>query len=248
MGEFKLLLSDLETLTQKKDQLGNPVTSKVQAIAINVSNIPSMDASALLTIVEMVETYHHRNIRVCFIQVSDEIRQSFHLAGLEKLVGPENFFETNHGAIRYLEANVIIHDPNRQAYESFEANKSPLSSHDTSPEITPMSSRRGSAISPSLQITKLASPMSLTGSRGSSRGGGSPAVIAGSNVPGLSVEPILHAETEAEDDYFQEDDLHGLENKEITKSAESIAKGISSTETTPNLRKKDDDEFFEITP
>jgi len=116
MGEFKLLLDDLEKLTTKKIEEGSS-TARIQAIAINCSNIPNMDASALLTLLEMVETYNHRGVRVVFIQINEAIHRMFELGGLLKLIGEESIFESNHGAIRYLEVNVIKKVPQADNFE-----------------------------------------------------------------------------------------------------------------------------------
>jgi len=103
IGEFKLLLDDIEAITNQKVQDGRVDTAGlVRVIAINIGTIPSVDASVLLTFQEMVETYNNRGIKVCIIEPNSRIVASFERVGLLTLLGKEFIFNSNEDAITYI--------------------------------------------------------------------------------------------------------------------------------------------------
>ncbi|GAM21169.1 hypothetical protein SAMD00019534_043440, partial [Acytostelium subglobosum LB1] len=105
ISQFKQLLAEIEKMMDKSAiEAGNGGTP-LQSIVINIVNIPQVDASALLTIQEMVEAYHKRNIKVAFVQMSEKIKDSFKKSGLFDLITAQMIFESNYEAVTYLEHN-----------------------------------------------------------------------------------------------------------------------------------------------
>ncbi|EGC39570.1 hypothetical protein DICPUDRAFT_52580 [Dictyostelium purpureum] len=106
IGQFKQLLSEIERMMDKSSSVTGSGSTPLQSIIINVVNIPEMDASALLTIEEMVEAYHKRSVKVAFVQVSEKIKDSFKKSGLYDIVTPQYLFDSNYEAVTFLEQNI----------------------------------------------------------------------------------------------------------------------------------------------
>lgn len=54
----------------------------------------------------MVEAYHHKGIKTCFIEVNDKVRARFEISGIVKATGAEYFFNDNASAIEHIETNI----------------------------------------------------------------------------------------------------------------------------------------------
>ncbi|KAF2070682.1 hypothetical protein CYY_008008 [Polysphondylium violaceum] len=122
ISQFKQLLAEIERMMDKSINVTGSGSTPLQSIIINVVNIPVMDASALLTIEEMVEAYHSRNIKIAFVQMSDKIKESFKKSGLYAIITPQYIFDSNYEAVTFLENNanhpdVHISMPTNSAFE-----------------------------------------------------------------------------------------------------------------------------------
>ncbi|EFA76110.1 Sulfate transporter [Heterostelium album PN500] len=105
ISQFKQLLAEIERMMDKSAMEAGNGGTPLQSIIINIVNIPVVDASALLTLQEMVEAYHKRNIKVSFVQMSEKIKDSFKKSGLYDLITPQLIFDSNYEAVTYLEHN-----------------------------------------------------------------------------------------------------------------------------------------------
>ncbi|KYQ91218.1 Sulfate transporter [Tieghemostelium lacteum] len=106
ISQFKQLLSEIEKMMDRSAVTTGSGSTPLQSIIINVVNIPVMDASALMTIQEMVEAYHRRNVKVAFVQMSDKIKDSFKKSGLYDIITPQYIFESNYEAVTFLEYSI----------------------------------------------------------------------------------------------------------------------------------------------
>jgi len=125
ISQFKQLLAEIERMMDKSINVTGSGSTPLQSIIINVVNIPVMDASALLTIEEMVEAYHSRNIKIAFVQMSEKIKESFKKSGLYDIITPQYIFDSNYEAVTFLENNahhpdVHISMPTNSAFEENE--------------------------------------------------------------------------------------------------------------------------------
>lgn len=75
------------------------------AVVFDISRMTSIDASALKLMIEIIQDYLAKNIRVCFVQLNPKNIMKFQRSGLMKMVGNENFFEKTRDAV-----NTICHD------------------------------------------------------------------------------------------------------------------------------------------
>eukprot|EP01113_Clastostelium_recurvatum_P007352 TRINITY_DN1341_c0_g1_i3.p1 TRINITY_DN1341_c0_g1~~TRINITY_DN1341_c0_g1_i3.p1 ORF type:complete len:784 (+),score=218.70 TRINITY_DN1341_c0_g1_i3:146-2497(+) len=120
IGQVKQLLQDIENMidTVNEEVNYNPevafntsstaAITPLQVVVLQVASIPSMDASALATIEEIVSNYKKRHMRLAFVQVSPKVREGFERAGLMHELGEDMMFDSTHEAITYLENNVIV--------------------------------------------------------------------------------------------------------------------------------------------
>ncbi|KAN0034655.1 hypothetical protein ACTFIV_001187 [Dictyostelium citrinum] len=106
IGQFKQLLSEIERMMDRSTNVTGSGSTPLQSIIINVVNIPVMDASALLTIEEMVTAYHKRSVKVAFVQMSEKIKESFKQSGLYDIVTPQYIFDSNYEAVSFLEQSI----------------------------------------------------------------------------------------------------------------------------------------------
>lgn len=142
MGEFKLLLENLEKVIKETENS----TQSIKGLAINMKNVSSVDASALLTFHEMVEAYKTRGMKTCFVEVNEKVLARFEIAGIKQLVGTDCFFSSNESALQYLE-RLPKRASSKAATPSPSTPASPLSSHSqntissmyppSSPGVTP---------------------------------------------------------------------------------------------------------------
>jgi len=118
IGQVKQLLQDIEALIDNANEEVNygpdgqfsaptSAVTPLQAVVLIVASIPSMDASALATIAELVENYRKRNIRLAFVQVSPQVKEAFARADLLKEIGEDMFFESTDDAVTHLETKVV---------------------------------------------------------------------------------------------------------------------------------------------
>ncbi|KAI9098695.1 sulfate transporter family-domain-containing protein [Phlyctochytrium arcticum] len=82
----------------------------IHAVVFDFGAVTDIDASATLTLLEIVDEYLHRGIEVCFVKLRRSCRDAFLRSGLYDRVGPARFFKKIRHAIAYLEAN--SHSPN----------------------------------------------------------------------------------------------------------------------------------------
>ncbi|EGG21441.1 Sulfate transporter [Cavenderia fasciculata] len=115
IGQFKQLLSEIERMMDKAGSESGNGSVPLQSIIINVCNIPVVDASALLTLQEMVEAYHKRNVKVAFVQVSEKIKESFKKSGLYDIITPQFIFDSNFEAVTFLEQHIEAKLPENQS-------------------------------------------------------------------------------------------------------------------------------------
>lgn len=65
--------------------------------------MPSIDASALLHVTQLVKAYRARNISVCFVKVRDAVKRKFVVCGLlGEILPSECFHRKIHDAEAYL--------------------------------------------------------------------------------------------------------------------------------------------------
>eukprot|EP01132_Coremiostelium_polycephalum_P007813 gene7813-9616_t len=108
IAQFKQLLAEIERMMDKAASVVGSGSTRLQSIIINVCNIPVMDASALLTIEEMVHAYHTRKVKVAFVGMSEKIRDSFKRSGLYQIITPQLIFDSNYEAVTFLEQTINI--------------------------------------------------------------------------------------------------------------------------------------------
>ncbi|KAJ1554428.1 Solute carrier 26, partial [Nowakowskiella sp. JEL0078] len=75
--------------------------SEIHSVIFDFEGVTEIDASATLTLLEIVEEYHHRNILVCFVKVRENCRTQFDRSGLFELVGEQNFFSKINTAVDF---------------------------------------------------------------------------------------------------------------------------------------------------
>ncbi|KAI8622375.1 sulfate transporter family-domain-containing protein [Chytriomyces sp. MP71] len=76
--------------------------SELQAVIFEVSAVGNIDASATQTLLEVVESYHARNITVCFVKLQPSCKPWFTRSGLIDIVGADHFFSKMSDALRFL--------------------------------------------------------------------------------------------------------------------------------------------------
>lgn len=77
--------------------------SALRAVIFDIENMPQIDASAIQILNEIVESYHHRGIEVCFVKLRDANKAIFLRSGLlGDVVGSDCFFRKIGDAMVYL--------------------------------------------------------------------------------------------------------------------------------------------------
>ncbi|KAJ3305879.1 Solute carrier 26 [Blyttiomyces sp. JEL0837] len=79
-----------------------PTDGAIHSVIFDIGAVTAVDASATQTLLEIVESYHSRNIIVCFVKLRENCRLWFERAGLYDLVGSEHFFNKISDAIESL--------------------------------------------------------------------------------------------------------------------------------------------------
>ncbi|KAJ3101434.1 Solute carrier 26 [Phlyctochytrium planicorne] len=76
--------------------------SGIKGVVFDISSVQEVDASATQTLLEIVESYHSRNILVCFVKLRDSCKPHFMRSGLWALVGMDHFFDKIRDALDFL--------------------------------------------------------------------------------------------------------------------------------------------------
>ncbi|KAI8833909.1 hypothetical protein BC829DRAFT_422437 [Chytridium lagenaria] len=84
-------------------------TTHVQGVIFDIGAMNGIDATATQILLEIVETYHNRNIVVCFVKLRDSCKPLFMRSGLW-LVGMEHFFDKIRDALEYLRETSHVED------------------------------------------------------------------------------------------------------------------------------------------
>ncbi|KAL7750148.1 hypothetical protein RI367_004320 [Sorochytrium milnesiophthora] len=71
----------------------------VMHVVFEVSNMHGVDATALHTLVEVVENYHRRHVVVSFVKLRPALRKQFDLAGITDVVGADAYFRRVNDAV-----------------------------------------------------------------------------------------------------------------------------------------------------
>ncbi|KAI8825815.1 sulfate transporter family-domain-containing protein [Fimicolochytrium jonesii] len=81
-----------------------PMYSHVRAVVFDFGAVTAIDASATLTLLEIVEDYSYRNMEVCFVKLRESCKNAFLRSGIYDIVGPHRFFRKVRDATHYLKA------------------------------------------------------------------------------------------------------------------------------------------------
>jgi hypothetical protein len=86
----------------------------ITSVVFELSALTAVDASALMILHEILESYRERSARVCFVKLRKSLRPVFEAAGLIDLVGKENMFKKLENAVAHVQGanlNNLAHDP-----------------------------------------------------------------------------------------------------------------------------------------
>lgn len=121
-------ISQVKTLLLRIERLGdikahpadqeNP--QSLHTIIIHASNIPSMDASAIQLIEELVHDYKLREINVVWVKLRDSIKKPFILSGIMSSNEDNQLFSTTHEAVLFFH-NQKSHKHIQPLVEDFES-------------------------------------------------------------------------------------------------------------------------------
>lgn len=76
----------------------------ITAVVLDLTSLTTVDASALMTLVEIISSYRARNARVCLVKLRKALRPVFEAAGIIELVGPENCYRKLERAVADVQA------------------------------------------------------------------------------------------------------------------------------------------------
>lgn len=103
IGQIKTLFGRIERLGDPK---AHPAEDEkdmsLRALIIHASNIPSMDASSIQIIAEMVQDYEKRDVIVCWVKLKEHLKKPFMRAGLITDVGGDRIFKSTQEAVDYV--------------------------------------------------------------------------------------------------------------------------------------------------
>ncbi|KAJ3112338.1 Solute carrier 26 [Phlyctochytrium bullatum] len=157
--------------------------SQINAVIFDIGAMNGIDATATQTMMEIVESYHRRNIIVCFVKLRDTCKPLFLRSGLWALVGMDHFFDKIRDALDYLRDTNRIHPPPSPPGAAASETMSP-SLYEGTPHLTTPGSFAGIPAAFTVgSWDQKASGMGLFAS-GSSVASGSPAVGPTSGVGG----------------------------------------------------------------
>jgi high affinity sulfate transporter 1 len=101
--QVKTLFMRIERLGDIKAHPGEQKEVKpLHAIIVHAANIPSMDASAIQVLHEMMMDYRSRNVFVCWVKLRDHLKQPFLLSGIISALDGDRLFSTTHDAVEYV--------------------------------------------------------------------------------------------------------------------------------------------------
>lgn len=85
----------------------------ITAVVLDLTSLTTVDASALMTLVEIISSYRARNARVCLVKLRKTLRPVFEAAGIIELVGPENCYRKLERAVADVQAQNLsnLDDP-----------------------------------------------------------------------------------------------------------------------------------------
>lgn len=83
--------------------------AKLRAVIFDIENVPSIDASAIQILLEIVESYQLRKIEVCFVKLRESNRTLFLASGLMDQVSDDHFFRKISEAIDFLRLKLQHH-------------------------------------------------------------------------------------------------------------------------------------------
>ncbi|KNC96600.1 sulfate permease [Spizellomyces punctatus DAOM BR117] len=101
---------------QAMEEGHSPADDHIRAVVFDFGAVTAIDASATLTLLEIVEDYKHRNMEVCFVKLRESCKHAFLRSGLYDLVGPSHFFRKVRDATEYLKSTDrrrMPQDPNQ---------------------------------------------------------------------------------------------------------------------------------------
>jgi len=90
-----------------------PQPMAITAVLFELSALTTVDASALMILHEILESYVARGVRVCFIKLRKPLRPTFEAAGLIELIGRHNLFKKLEKAVADVQRdnlNNLAHD------------------------------------------------------------------------------------------------------------------------------------------
>lgn len=104
--QVRTLLMRIERLGDIKAHPGEQgrAVAPLHALIIHAANIPSMDASAIQVLHEMMEDYRERNIFVCWVKLRDSLKQPFLLSGIISALDGDRLFASTHDAVKYVQS------------------------------------------------------------------------------------------------------------------------------------------------
>ncbi|KAJ3028069.1 UNVERIFIED_CONTAM: hypothetical protein HDU68_002520 [Siphonaria sp. JEL0065] len=91
-------LDEFDELLEEEDNVvvGSPTEVNgpdLVTVIFDVGAVTAIDASATQTLVEIVESYHSRNVIVSFVKLRDSCKPWFNRSGLTSLVTPSHFYQ-----------------------------------------------------------------------------------------------------------------------------------------------------------
>lgn len=103
--QVKTLFMRIERLGDIKAHPGEQKeVTPLHAIIVHAANIPSMDASAIQVLHEMMNDYKERNIFVCWVKLRDHLKRPFLLSGIISALDGDRLFASTHEAVKYVQS------------------------------------------------------------------------------------------------------------------------------------------------
>ncbi|KAI9366042.1 sulfate transporter family-domain-containing protein [Zopfochytrium polystomum] len=82
----------------------------IKSVIFDIGAVTAVDATATQTLLEIVESYKHRGIIVCFVKLRDSCKPWFVRSGLYTLVGPDRFFSKIREALESVDGGSSVDD------------------------------------------------------------------------------------------------------------------------------------------
>ncbi|KAL9547472.1 hypothetical protein PS6_007120 [Mucor atramentarius] len=90
----------------------SPRLGGLSYVIFDVDNMPTIDASAVQILYEVVEAYHARNVKVFFVRLRENPMALFRKSGLLNVVGQVNLFRKVSDAIETIEKDMVNNSSN----------------------------------------------------------------------------------------------------------------------------------------